>query len=161
MKTIFGFLVITLLLLALPLYPQWVQQNLPGDIDVALGIDFIDQNKGVIGGWHTTIIPDIAGNAYYTVNGGTNWVEAVFPDSMRVIVSAQMINENVAYGAGACNITTTNNSKDKFNIYSSYSSQKNEYYSKLGMDFTGQQDYRGYFVETTDGGLSWQPKGSF
>ena len=29
------------------------------------------------------------------------------------------------------------------------------------MDFNRQQDYRGYFVETTDGGLNWHPKGSF
>jgi photosystem II stability/assembly factor-like uncharacterized protein len=29
------------------------------------------------------------------------------------------------------------------------------------MDFSEQENYRGYFVETTDAGLSWHPKGSF
>ena len=29
------------------------------------------------------------------------------------------------------------------------------------MKFDGQEDYRGYFVESTNGGQSWHPKGSF
>jgi photosystem II stability/assembly factor-like uncharacterized protein len=138
-----------------------VQQTLPGDIDVALGIDFINQNHGLLGGWHTTVMPDIAGNAYYTTNGGTNWIEATYPDSLRGIVSIQMMDENIAYGAGAYNITTVKNLAGNFYKYATHNSQMSEYCAKLGMDFSYQQDYRGYFIETTDGGISWHPKGSF
>ncbi|NNG25988.1 MAG: hypothetical protein HKM87_00565, partial [Ignavibacteriaceae bacterium] len=161
MKTFYYSLIIIFILFLYPLHSQWVQQYLPGDIDVALGIDFINQNKGLMGGWHTTVMPDIGGNAYYTTNGGITWIEANFPHSMRVIVNLQIMNENVAYGAGAYNIATTENMMDNFNSHSTLNLTENEYYSNLGMDFPNQQDYRGYFVETTDGGLSWHPKGSF
>ncbi|MBT8379040.1 MAG: hypothetical protein KJN64_07410 [Ignavibacteria bacterium] len=101
MKTLSYFITIVFILFSYPIHSQWMQQTLPGDIDVALGIDFINQNLGLMGGWHTTVMPEIAGNAYYTTNGGTDWIEAAFPDSMRVIVGLQMIDENFAYGAGA------------------------------------------------------------
>ena len=51
--------------------------------------------------------------------------------------------------------------KNIFDNHSNLKSKKNEYYEKLAMDFSDQEDYRGYFVETTDGGMSWHPKGSF
>ncbi|MGB5531380.1 MAG: hypothetical protein WBQ32_15535 [Ignavibacteriaceae bacterium] len=161
MKTIYCFLVIAFLLFIFPLYPQWIQQTLPGDIDVALGIDFINQDHGVMGGWHITVFPDINGKAYYTSDGGTNWFEAAVPDSMRVIVGIQMINDNIAYGAGAYNLTIPNESKNKLIDHSNLNPVLQPYHKNLGMDFSSQQDYRGYFVETTDGGLTWHPKGSF
>ncbi len=160
MKTLHCFLVITLLSLTFPLYPQWVQQNLSGDIDVALGIDFINQDHGVVGGWHINFGGQFVGNAFFTTDAGTNWFEATIPDSLRVIVDLQMINENIAYGAGAYNQTFTQS-----NLNSNPSQPLNpftqEYYEKIGMNLSGQEDYRGYFVETTDGGLTWHPKGSF
>ena len=83
------------------------------------------------------------------------------PDSMRVIVNAQMIDDNIGYGAGAYNLSSA--------ISNQNDSQRNEnlhplvknYFEKIGMTFDRQEEYRGYFVETTDGGLSWHPKGSF
>ena len=85
------------------IFSQWVEEILPGNIDVALGIDFINQDHGVLGGWHSGGSYDVSGNAYYTLNSGTNWVEALFPDSLRAIVGIQMINDSVVYGAGAYN----------------------------------------------------------
>ncbi len=161
MKTSFCFLITIFLLNTSQVYSQWIQQTLPGDVDVALGLDFIDQNEGIMGGWHTIVFPDIAGNAYYTANGGTDWFEAVVPDSMRVIVDLQMINDNIAYGAGAFNLPlVTESFQDALNNFD-LNPNHQTYYKNLGMDFSGQQEYRGYFVETTDGGLSWHPKGNF
>ena len=161
MKTFYHSLTIIFVLFLYPIHPQWVQQTLPVDIDVTLGIDFIDQDHGLMGGWHFNYGGQIFGNAFYTTNGGTDWIEASFPDSMRVIVNLQMMNENVAYGAGAYNLIPTGESKNILFHHSTLNSNENDYYKKLGMDFSDQQGYRGYFVETTDGGLSWHPKGSF
>ena len=161
MKTLFYLTVITLVLLISPMHAQWMQQTLPGDIDVTLGIDFIDQNHGVMGGWHFNFGGQIFGNAFYTTNSGTNWIEATVPDSMRIIVGVQMFNDNVAYGAGAYNFPLKSKSINNTINHSILNPKPSKYYEKLGMDFSGQEEYRGYFVETTDGGLSWHPKGSF
>ena len=160
MKTIYCFLVIALLLFTFPLYPQWILQTLPGDIDVTLGIDFTNQNKGVMGGWHFNFAGQVYGNAFYTNDGGTNWFDATFPDSMRVIVGIQMLSDLVAYGAGAYNSSTIQSSpKSNNNLNLNPWIRKN--CERMGMYFSGQENYRGYFVETTDGGLSWHPKGTF
>ena len=161
MKNIFFFLISAVILLASTVYSQWTEQTLPGDIAVALGIDFIDQNQGVLGGWHFGTSSDVEGNAYYTTNGGNNWVEALFPDSMRVIVGIQMINNSVVYGAGAYNKSSSDelnkNREPKLNLHPS----RQRFFESLGLKFDGQENYRGYFAESTDGGQSWHPKGSF
>ena len=161
MKNSILFLTISLFIFSSYLQAQWIEQTLPGDIDVTLGIDFINQNHGVMGGWHFNFAGEIYGNAFYTTNAGTNWVEASIPDSMRVIVGIKMINDNIGYGAGAYNLsspnTKINNYQQRKNLH--LLDQKN--FERIGMDFSGQENYRGYFVETTDGGLSWHPKGSF
>lgn len=160
MKILFCIFVFAVIFSSVPAYPQWVQQTLPGDIDVTLGIDFINENIGVMGGWHINLGGQLVGNAFYTANAGTNWFEAAIPDSMRVIVDLQMLNANTAYGAGAYNQTLIQS-----NLNSNPSQPLNplikKYYEKIGINFSAQEDYRGYFVETTDGGLTWHPKGSF
>jgi photosystem II stability/assembly factor-like uncharacterized protein len=160
MKTLYCFLAIAFLLFTISIYPQWVQQNLPGDIDVTLGIDFINQDQGLLGGWHFNFGGQIFGNAFYTTDSGTNWIEASFPDSMRVIVELQMLGDSVAYGSGAYNISTAESLIGSYGNRNLSSSILN-YYDQLGMESSEQEEYRGYFVETTDGGLSWHPKGSF
>ena len=135
MKTFYHSLTIIFVLFLYPIHPQWVQQTLPVDIDVTLGIDFIDQDHGLMGGWHFNYGGQIFGNAFYTTNGGTDWIEASFPDSMRVIVNLQMMNENVAYGAGAYNLIPTGESKNILFHHSTLNSNENDYYKKLGMDF--------------------------
>lgn len=160
MKALFRFQIIAILFVTIPVYSQWVQQTLPGDIDVTLGIDFINQNHGVMGGWHFSISPDVVANAYYTTNAGTNWYEASFPDSMRVIVGIQMIDDLVAYGAGAYNLpsiaTKQSGNRQTMNLYTPL----RNFYEQIGMAPYSQDEYRGYFVESTDGGQSWHPKGS-
>ncbi len=160
MKTIFYFSAIALILSLSSAYPQWIQQTLPGDIDVTLGIDFIDHDHGLMGGWHFNFGGQIFGNAFYTTNSGTDWFEANFPDSMRVIVGVQMFNNLIAFGAGAYNRTGIL-SPTSSNHHQDLNPRIRKYYEQLGMDFSEQQNYRGYFVETTDGGLTWHPKGSF
>jgi len=160
MKTLFYFSAIALILFLSPAYPQWVQQTLPGDIDVALGIDFIDQENGLMGGWHFNFGGQIFGNAFYTTNSGTDWFEANFPDSMRVIVGVQMLNNLIAFGAGAYNRTGILSTTSS-NHHQDINPRIRKYYEQIGMDFSGQENYRGYFLETTDGGLSWHPKGTF
>jgi hypothetical protein len=137
---------------------QWIEQTLPGNIDVALGIDFINQDQGVLGGWHFSGSPDITGNAYYTTNSGTNWIEAAYPDSMRVIVEVQLINNMLGYGAGAYNLSGTLSSPGQ-NKSTNINQSIKKYSEQIGMNFTRQEFYRGFFVETTDGGLNWHPKG--
>jgi len=160
MKTIYRFLVIAFLLFEFPIYPQWAVQSLPGDIDVTLGIDFIDQNHGVVGGWHFNFASQVIGNAFYTSNSGTDWLEATIPDSMRVMVGVQMFDTTKGYGAGAYN-TSDMQTSSNLGKNQNLSPRIRNYYEQLGMDFSGQQEYRGYFVETTDGGVSWHPKGTF
>ena len=36
-----------------------------------------------MGGWHHNLDWDVFGNAFYTTNAGTNWIETNIPDSMR------------------------------------------------------------------------------
>ncbi|MDZ7622909.1 MAG: YCF48-related protein [Ignavibacteriaceae bacterium] len=71
-----------------------------------------------------------------------------------------MINDLIAYAAGAYNLTFTNNLTNYYHspLNNPRLQRKCE---NLGMNFSRQEDYRGYFVETTDGGLSWHPKGLF
>jgi len=160
MKNKTRLLIGLMILISYSVFPQWIQQSLPGYNNVVLGIDFINQNHGILGGWYGGI-PYISGNAFYTNNGGINWVAALIPDSMRVIVEVQMINDSLVYGAGAYNLIPGELSTES-KINGKYLNHEQRNYSEfIGMDFSGQQDYRGFFVETTNGGLSWHPKGSF
>jgi len=160
MKTLYYFAVIIFVFSSSASQSQWIQQTLPGDINVTLGIDFLNQNHGITGGWYGNISQQIYGKAYYTINGGSNWIEAITPDSMRVMVDVQMISDSVTYGAGAYNLSITNAGSSS-NQNQILSSALRKYYEQIGMDFSRQENYRGYFVETTNGGLTWQPKGSF
>lgn len=160
MKKLFSSLAIVVILFASTTHSQWIQQTLPGESNITIGIDFIDQNYGLTGGWHGDLSQQIYGNAFYTNDGGSNWIEAITPDSFRVMVSLQMINNSIAYGAGAYNksgVQTQASSTYSQNL----TPRARKYYEQIGMDFSGQENYRGYFVETTDSGLNWHPKGSF
>ncbi len=140
---------------------QWGERHLPLDIKVTLGIDFINQNHGITGGFDGSL-PHIYGKVFYTNDKGLNWSEALISDSMRVMVRVQMINEMIAYGVGAYNLkvnkaNSNSNQIQNQNINNSIS----KYYETIGIDLSGEENYRGYFVESTNGGLSWHPKGRF
>ncbi|MBV6421149.1 MAG: Ycf48-like protein [Ignavibacteriaceae bacterium] len=153
--SLFSFTTLTVIVNA-----QWVEQTLPGDIVVTLGIDFSNQNHGITGGWGGDFSQQIFGVAYYTNDGGSSWIESSVPDSMRVMIEAQVISDQIAYAAGAYNLTFTNNLT---NYYHSplNNPRLQRRCENLGMNFSQQENYRGYFVESTDGGLTWHPKGSF
>ena len=160
MKTFFSCFVIIILVFPHYTKSQWVQQNLPGEINVTLGIDFINQNHGITGGWYGDISQQIYGKAYFTYDGGSNWIETIVPDSMRVMVEVQMINDNICYGAGAYNTSENISGQNQYK-YLNTNIALRKHYERIGMNFSGQENYRGYFVETTDGGLTWHPKGVF
>jgi photosystem II stability/assembly factor-like uncharacterized protein len=160
MKALFRFQIIALLFFNIPVNSQWVQQTLQGDININIGIDFIDQNRGITGGWYGDLSTQIHGKAFYTNDGGLNWIAAASPDSFRVMVGVQMMNDLVAYGAGAYNRSDIQTQMIP-NYSQNVSPRIRKNYERMGIDFSGQENYRGYFVETTDGGLSWHPKGSF
>ncbi|MFZ1518999.1 MAG: T9SS type A sorting domain-containing protein [Ignavibacteriaceae bacterium] len=161
MRKCFWFSII-FLFLSIVSYPQWINQSLPDSLSVILGIDFIDQNSGITGGWFTRDFISIEGKEFYTNNAGQTWIQALTPDSLRVIVEVQMINDSLCYGAGAYNITTDKHlcSPEIKTIFSQLTPrQKSD--TQIGINLLGDEDYRGYFVESTDAGISWQPKASF
>jgi hypothetical protein len=161
MKSIFQVLTFCFLIFSSLSHSQWTEQTIPGDILITLGIDFNDQNHGVMGGWHFNFGGNVFGNSFYTTDTGTNWIETNIPDSMRVLIGVKLFNDNLGYGVGAYNLSTPKSSQNNPGQTKNFSSVHRKYFENLGMNFNSQQDYRGFFVETTDGGLNWHPKGSF
>lgn len=161
MKNIFLVLTFCLLIFSSHSHSQWSEQTIPGDILITLGIDFNDQNHGVMGGWHHDLSYDVFGNAFYTTNGGTTWIETNIPDSMRVLIGVKLFNTGLGYGVGAYNLSTPKHNRKNPDQAKIIHPALKKYFDNLGMSFNRLQDYRGYFVESTDGGLNWLPKGSF
>jgi hypothetical protein len=162
MKNLFSLIILLLLFIPSSVYSQWIEQTLPGNIRITLGIDFADQNHGITGGWEGDFSTQINCRAYYTTNGGNTWIQATVPDSMRAMVNVSMIDDNLCYGAGAYNLPLAGSSLHERTVSDKdFSPRQKPYYESIGMDPMLQEDYRGYFVESTDGGVSWHPKGSF
>ena len=131
------------------LFSQWVQQNVPNNIELILSIDFANTNIGAAGGWGG----GFWGKAVYTTNSGANWYPAQVPDSSRSLVELQLIDNNTGYIAGAYNVYKDNPIKTApHKLQKNFSSWN--YYEKIGM--TGRdEDYRGLFLKTTNGGRNW------
>jgi hypothetical protein len=155
MKNFILLIIIYLLLNTSTLKAQWIEQTLPGDVDVTLGIDFINKNNGILGGWHYDLVNNIWGNAFYTTDAGTNWIEAYIPIDMRVMVDVQLLDNNYGYGVGAYNLTGTNQRQNNTSYSHNLHAVVKKYYENLGMHFDGLEEYRGCFIETTNGGLVW------
>jgi photosystem II stability/assembly factor-like uncharacterized protein len=88
-------------------------------------------NIGVIGGWGPSVLPLFVGRASYSTDAGETWSVSQLPDSVRTIQDMQIINENLIYASGT-------------KISSS---------SEWGM--------QEIFLQSTNGGQSWQVKGTF
>jgi hypothetical protein len=132
-------------------YSQWVTQPVPSNTSIFLSIDFLDNTKGISGGWY------YGDNAYgriaYTTNSGINWYSSQIPDTIRSVVQVQFINSQLAYAVGAYNkyhkIIYTPDSKIliKKNIPL--------YYSVLMKKHISDTSTRGVFLKSTDNGKTW------
>jgi photosystem II stability/assembly factor-like uncharacterized protein len=150
---------------------QWVSQNVPGNLFFLNGIDFYNAQTGAVGGWYGTFSPKgffsvgftTFGRALYTSNGGTNWNYASIPDSLRILIALQYVDQQNVYGFGVKNITP---SKTEYKIPKDFENSRftvslnshrlrvlNDNYSK-GMQ-AGQGETRGYFLKSTNSGQSW------
>lgn len=148
------FCIIILLLILNPgIYAQWVKTDF-NDANVLLCTDFNGSN-GVLGGWHEFI-----GNAYYTSDQGSTWQTALTPDSLRVIVDLQIMNDSLIYGCGAKNkIMSSGNSPVKYDEL--FRDRLKYYLFKQGiLPGYNHELYKGQFLESTDRGHSWHYKGS-
>ncbi len=147
---------------------QWVSQNIPGNLFFLNGIDFYNSQTGAVGGWVGTFSPtgfssggfSTLGRALYTTNGGTNWNYANIPDSLRVMIAVQYIDQQNVYGFGVKNITPAiTGSKilkdfEKSRFTASLNSRTNmilsDDYSKGRQEGSGET--RGYFQRSTHSG---------
>jgi photosystem II stability/assembly factor-like uncharacterized protein len=158
-KKLFPFIILFLLFFPTMIQPQWINQTLPGENNAILGIDFISSAHGVLGGWGGNPPQQIYGKAFYTYDGGANWISSELPDSTAIMNDVQMINENLCYGVGAYNSSLQKSYVNiKMNKVKQLTSLMEKVYS---VDVASQDDSRGLFVESTDGGLTWHPKGNF
>lgn len=150
---------------------QWVSQNVPGSVFFLNGIDFFNAQTGAVGGWYVTLSPkgfssggfSTFGRALFTSNGGTNWINVSIPDSLRILIAIQYIDQQNVYGFGVKNITPSKtenkfpedpaNSRYTVSTNSHRLRVLNQNYSK-GMQ-AGQGDTRGYFLKSTNSGQSW------
>jgi hypothetical protein len=135
---------------------QWLKTDF-NDSKALLCIDFIGDN-GVLGGWHS---PGFIANAYYSSDQGTTWNSASVPDSLRVIVELQIINDSLVYGCGAKNkIINPDNFADlKYDAL--LTDPKKMKLFKFGiLSSLNNEEYRAQFLQSTDSGHSWHYKGS-
>lgn len=134
---------------------QWLKTDF-NDSKVLLCTDFINDN-GVLGGWH----PGFLANAYYSSDQGATWNSAFVPDSLRVIVDLQLINDNLVYGCGAKNKIIYPDNIANLQYATLLADPKRIQLFKLGiLSAPNNEEYKAQFLESTDSGHSWHYKGS-
>ncbi len=154
MKNIYVLLV--LLFMLNTANAQWIQTNF-NDSNVLLCVDF-DGDDGVLGGWH---LPGFLVNAYYTSDQGVTWHSASTPDSLRVIVDLQMMNDSLIYGCGAKNKQVFSKKSSGLDYDDIIPGRKTSRFYRQGIISTpDNEEYRAQFLQSTDSGHSWQYKGS-
>jgi hypothetical protein len=152
MKTLFVLLVA--LLLIQNNYAQWNYVSFT-DARVLLSADKTG-NNAVLGGWKN---PLATGKSYYSVDGGNTWNAAQVPDSLRAITGLKMINGNLVYACGAKNLVMP--SKEEQIIPEMYAADPEKYsLYKKGIFTDKEETYKGWFLQSVNGGVSWQPKGT-
>src|SRR4030095_16112927 len=95
-------LILILAFAPMSLYSQWSFQNVPGDIQALVSIDFSGNKNGVacgfILGW------DFLGRVVYTSNAGNSWNLANYPSSCLWLREVQMLDSLNGYIVGDHNI---------------------------------------------------------
>ncbi|MBK8552320.1 MAG: T9SS type A sorting domain-containing protein [Ignavibacteria bacterium] len=142
------FILVSVFLTANISNSQWVQQTLPPDGGIILGIDFTDPGHGVIGGWTYESQPTARG--YYTTNGGVNWLSSSVPDSVRAITDIQFISKETGYATGAYNFPTAGAANTSWSDHHSINGIQNK---MMGMN--EGINYDAILLKTTDAGMSW------
>lgn len=134
-------------------YSQWVSQNVSGNLYFLNGIDFFNSQTGAIGGWYGGFSSTI-GRALYTSNGGANWIPSIIPDSLRVLLEIQYIDQQNVYGFGVKNITFNSDNRVQKLRPEFKEGSLNE--RTDGCLNRGSNETRGYFLKSTNSGVSWQ-----
>jgi hypothetical protein len=151
MKTIFFVLFAAQTILNMNTHSQWVYQQTPSDASYYITIEFANSQQGMAGG--IFVNSTFSGRGAYTTNGGLNWLVSQVPDSLRVIVEIDVINNFTGYAAGAYNISTGYNP-----IYPGKIDKRT--LRSLSPARFGDDDYKGLFLKTTNSGQSWFTYGS-
>lgn len=150
--------VFTLLLtiISAPCLAQWHVQSTPPEVNMLLSTSFVNEHHGVAAGWAGFFI----GKIIYTTNGGELWQSAQLPESTRSCVTVCFPDTNIGYIAGAYNLPVTMraNAAD-FPGQRVERLKRNRGY-ELGIIGGDSAGYRGFFLKTTDGGISWEPRGT-
>ena len=132
---------------------QWKQQQLPDNSGFVLVINFTDPFNGCIGGWNYA--PEITGKAFYTTNGGENWLPSILPDSVRAITDIKFISPGTGYATGAYNLQNQEKSaiplSNNINLFS---------YKKMNSGIQGIPVYDDILLKTTDSGITWHTLGN-
>jgi photosystem II stability/assembly factor-like uncharacterized protein len=128
---------------------QWYQQNIPSGVNYLLSIDFSNTIHGAACGYL-----NFNGKAIYTDDSSTTWQFAQVPDSSRALITLQFLNNATGYIAGSYNSTVDNYTHKPFTLSPSI----NVCLSRIGLDTNS--GYKGLFLKTTDGGVSWNTFGS-
>jgi photosystem II stability/assembly factor-like uncharacterized protein len=140
---------------------QWTRQDVLSDASMLLTMDFKGVNVGAAAGY--VVQGAIKGRAIYTSDGGTIWIPASVPDSARSLVTVTLIDGTTGYIAGAYDVpipagVARPKRPDDSKMHNRVMAIGIEgYLNRIGMDV--QDDYRGLFLATTDGGQSWFTKG--
>ncbi len=123
---------------------QWVYQQVPSNASYYITIDFSSAQNGIAGG---TYYPNFIGRGAFTINGGTNWQSSQLPDSCRVMVEVDFIDNTTGYCAGAYNTSLLTGPVDL--------TQYDKKTLRSLFPYSGSSGYKGLFMKTTNAGQSW------
>jgi len=141
-------------------FAQWVNQQLPAQSEVILGLSLFYNGDAAASGWGLGPTGNISARAYYSTNFGTIWNSASLPDSARSIIDLQKtLDEDILFASGARNLTVKQNSF--FDLQEEIkNAESNRDYQKLhdlrlGKSSLSMEQYRGAFFKSTDYGATW------